>query len=68
MTHSQVFGESLLHVEWPGSCLLRSWWESVLEAQEVDVCENFEAEGSVLYNPGREDILKDDEVLGGENP
>lgn len=56
MTHSHVWGESLLHVEWTGNCLLRSWWESFLGAEEVDGCENREAEGSVLHNPGREDF------------
>lgn len=58
MTHSQVWDESLLRVEWSGSCLLRSWWESVLGAEEEDGCENSEAEGSVLHNPGREDIAE----------
>lgn len=47
--------------------LFLSWWESILEAEEVDVCENFEAEGSVLHSPGNKDIPEAHEVLGGEN-
>ena len=63
VAYYQALGESLLHMESPGSCSVRPWWENVVVSKEVDVCENFEAKENVVYNPEREDIPKADEVL-----
>lgn len=41
-------------MKWPGSCHLSSRWEQVPRAEEMDRSEFFEAEGSVLYNHGKE--------------
>ena len=51
-----------------GAALSDPWWENVLGSEEVDVCENFEAEECMVYNPEKEDIPKTDEVFfGGES-
>ena len=38
----------------PGSCHRSSQWERVPGAEEMDLPESFEAEGSVLYTHGKE--------------
>lgn len=54
MNFSPPKRESFLSIKQSGSCHLSSQWEFIPRAEEMDLPELFETEGSVLSNLGKE--------------